>query len=107
MKRDDETFLEYLKRLAREAAAGYGELTDQRLTRARPDVAERRGLLDDEVVEETVIESTETDESEEIVEVEDIEVEDSASTAIKNMDGTFFNSDISYSLIILKNYHLY
>ena len=56
MKRDDETFLEYLKRLAKEAAAGYGELADQRLTRARPDVAERRGLLEPQYDETMVME---------------------------------------------------
>jgi len=30
---------------------------------------------------------------------EDIEVDDSASTAVKNMEGNFFNTDIGYSLV--------
>ena len=60
MKRDDETLLEYFIRLAKEKGEGLGEglqqLGVERLKKARPDVAARRGLLDDEVVEEAVIE---------------------------------------------------
>ena len=55
MKRDDETLLEYLIRLAKEGGEGLQDLGAARLKKARPDVAARRGLLDDEVVEEAVI----------------------------------------------------
>lgn len=37
-----------------------------------------------------------------IVTYEDIEVDESASTAIKNMEGTFFNADFTYGLILDK-----
>ena len=56
MKRDDETLLEYLIRLAKEGGEGLQGLGAERLKKARTDVAARRGLLDDEVVEEAVIE---------------------------------------------------
>ena len=49
MKRDDETLLEYFIRLAKEKGEGLGEglqqLGVERLKKARPDVAARKGLL--------------------------------------------------------------
>ena len=51
-KREDETLLEYLLRLAREGMEGYGELANQRLIRSRPDVARERGLMPDQWVED-------------------------------------------------------
>jgi len=54
MKREDETLLQYLIRLAKEGgedfAEGYGELANQRLIRSRPDVARKRGLMPDQIM---------------------------------------------------------
>jgi len=56
MKREDETLLQYLIRLAKEGgedfSEGYGELANQRLIRSRPDVARERGLMPDQWVED-------------------------------------------------------
>ena len=62
MKRDDETLLEYFIRLAKEKGEGLGEglqqLGVERLKKARPDVAERRGLLEPQYDETMVMEES-------------------------------------------------
>ena len=53
MKRDDETLLEYLIRIAKEKGEGLGEGLQQlgvdRLRKARPDAARRQGLMPDQL----------------------------------------------------------
>jgi hypothetical protein len=53
MKRDDETLLEYLIRIAKEKGEGLGEGLQQlgvdRLREARPDAARRQGLMPDQL----------------------------------------------------------
>ena len=53
MKRDDETLLEYLIRIAKEKGEGLGEELQQlgvdRLREARPDAARRQGLMPDQL----------------------------------------------------------
>ena len=61
MKRDDETLLEYLIRIAKEKGEGLGEGLQQlgvdRLREARPDAARRQGLMPDQldIVEDTEV----------------------------------------------------
>jgi len=58
MKRDDETLLEYLIRLAKEGGEGLQGLGAERLKKARPDVAERQGLLEPQYDETMVMEES-------------------------------------------------
>ena len=62
MRRDDETLLEYIIRIAKEGGEDLGEGLQQlgvnRLKKARPDVAERQGLLEPQYDETMVMEES-------------------------------------------------